>query len=151
MYACAAHMQVSLSYLEIYNEHVRDLLQPSAAMLELREETRGPHAGVTVAGLTRLAATSTEEVMSLLQVRAVRGVCRAVNCPRSTAHQRPTNVAGLVCVRFVVEPVTCSYVALPEHCPLGIVPCVLVTVPSEDAVQDALVNPPPSLAPLSVT
>jgi hypothetical protein len=52
-----------MSYLEIYNELVRDLLQPGAT-LELREETRGPHAGVVVAGLSRACTRSTHEVLS---------------------------------------------------------------------------------------
>ncbi|KAK3278667.1 hypothetical protein CYMTET_13408 [Cymbomonas tetramitiformis] len=55
--------QVMLSYLEIYNELVKDLLKPSGTTLELRED---PHTGVGVVGLTQVEATSTEEVMALL-------------------------------------------------------------------------------------
>ncbi|XP_049799926.1 kinesin-like protein KIF19 [Schistocerca nitens] len=55
---------VSLSYLEIYNENIRDLLSPGSGCLELRVDTRG---AVQVAGLTQVAAASTDEVMSLLQ------------------------------------------------------------------------------------
>lgn len=53
-------MQVSMSYLEIYNEQIRDLLNPSSGYLELREDSRGRN--IQVAGLTEISTTSTEEV-----------------------------------------------------------------------------------------
>ena len=31
---------MTLSYLEIYNENIRDLLKPSSGMLELREDAK---------------------------------------------------------------------------------------------------------------
>ncbi|XP_066836073.1 kinesin-like protein KIF19 isoform X3 [Anser cygnoides] len=55
--------EVSMSYLEIYNETLRDLLNPSLGYLELREDARGT---VQVAGLTEVSATSAEEVVRLL-------------------------------------------------------------------------------------
>ncbi|XP_054282051.1 kinesin-like protein KIF19 [Macrosteles quadrilineatus] len=60
---------VSLSYLEIYNENIRDLLNPSSGHLELREESssRNRGRGTAVAGLTEIVANSTQEVMELLQ------------------------------------------------------------------------------------
>ncbi|XP_064641275.1 kinesin-like protein KIF19 isoform X2 [Lineus longissimus] len=54
---------VSMSYLEIYNEMIRDLLNTSSGYLDLRED----HKGVQVAGLTEIQATSTGEVMKLLK------------------------------------------------------------------------------------
>ncbi len=33
--------QVTMSYLEIYNENIRDLLDPSTGYLELRDESKG--------------------------------------------------------------------------------------------------------------
>ena len=45
--------------LQIYNEMIRDLLNPSSGYLELREDSRGV---CTVAGLTEVSARSTEEV-----------------------------------------------------------------------------------------
>ena len=33
--------QVTMSYLEIYNENIRDLLEPSSGYLELRDESGG--------------------------------------------------------------------------------------------------------------
>ena len=38
-----------MSYLEVYNENIKDLLTPSSQNLELREDTER---GVTVAGIT---------------------------------------------------------------------------------------------------
>ncbi|KAL6614955.1 hypothetical protein ACP70R_037225 [Stipagrostis hirtigluma subsp. patula] len=53
---------IQLSYLEIYNETVRDLLSPGRP-LHLREDKQG----TVVAGLTHYRAYSTDEVMKLLQ------------------------------------------------------------------------------------
>lgn len=56
-----------MSYLEIYNENIRDLIIQTAENrnLELREDvTRG----ITVMGLTEVIATSVDEVMSLLRI-----------------------------------------------------------------------------------
>ncbi|CAO2165467.1 unnamed protein product [Urochloa humidicola] len=53
---------IQLSYLEIYNETVRDLLSPGRP-LHLREDKQG----IIAAGLTQYRAYSTEEVMKLLQ------------------------------------------------------------------------------------
>jgi kinesin family protein 18/19 len=55
--------QVSMSYLEIYNELIRDLLAPSASFLELREDAKGT---IQVAGLSELVAKTPEEVMDML-------------------------------------------------------------------------------------
>lgn len=56
--------QVSISYLEIYNELIRDLLNPGAGTLDLREDNRGQK--ITVAGLSEITTTSRQEVVSLL-------------------------------------------------------------------------------------
>ncbi|NXY77120.1 KIF19 protein, partial [Glareola pratincola] len=55
--------EVSMSYLEIYNEMIRDLLNPSLGCLHLREDAGGT---VQVAGITEISATSAEEVLQLL-------------------------------------------------------------------------------------
>ena len=44
---------------QIYNEMVRDLLNPSAGYLEMREDAKG---GVQVANLSEVSTSSTEEV-----------------------------------------------------------------------------------------
>ncbi|XP_042720933.1 kinesin-like protein KIF19 [Lagopus leucura] len=58
-----AEHEVSMSYLEIYNEVIRDLLSPSPHSLQLREDSHGT---VRVVGITELSASSTEEVLRLL-------------------------------------------------------------------------------------
>jgi kinesin family protein 18/19 len=40
---------VYLTYLEVYNENIRDLLNPATGYLELRED---PEKGIAVAGIT---------------------------------------------------------------------------------------------------
>lgn len=45
--------------MQIYNEMIRDLLNPSAGILDLREDAKG---GVQVAGLSEVTARSTDEV-----------------------------------------------------------------------------------------
>ncbi|CAD5123606.1 DgyrCDS11934 [Dimorphilus gyrociliatus] len=54
--------KVTMSYLEIYNEMIRDLLNPGSGFLELREDAKG----VQVAGLSEVSARSTREVMDML-------------------------------------------------------------------------------------
>ncbi|KAI5075999.1 hypothetical protein GOP47_0008064 [Adiantum capillus-veneris] len=56
-------LSVSLSYLEVYNETVRDLLSPGRALV-VREDVKQ---GVVVAGITQYKAFSEYEVMALLQ------------------------------------------------------------------------------------
>ena len=56
--------QVSMSYLEVYNELIRDLLTPSSStFLELREDAKGT---IQVAGLSEMIAKTPEEVMDML-------------------------------------------------------------------------------------
>ncbi|XP_056210959.1 kinesin-like protein KIF19 isoform X2 [Falco biarmicus] len=55
--------EVSMSYLEIYNEMIRDLMNPSLGCLQLREDAGGT---VRVAGITEVSATNADEVMQLL-------------------------------------------------------------------------------------
>lgn len=50
---------VMLSYLEIYNEQIRDLLDTSAEFLELREDSKG----VVVAGITAVKAISADDIL----------------------------------------------------------------------------------------
>ncbi|XP_023569777.1 kinesin-like protein KIF19 [Octodon degus] len=55
--------EVSMSYLEIYNEMIRDLLNPTLGYLELREDSKG---AIQVAGITEVSAINANEVMQLL-------------------------------------------------------------------------------------
>uniref|UniRef100_A0A672NN19 Kinesin-like protein n=1 Tax=Sinocyclocheilus grahami TaxID=75366 RepID=A0A672NN19_SINGR len=54
---------VSMSYLEIYNEMIRDLLNPSSGFLDLREDSKGE---IQVAGITEVSTINAREVMELL-------------------------------------------------------------------------------------
>ncbi|NXK97621.1 KIF19 protein, partial [Formicarius rufipectus] len=55
---------VSMSYLEIYNEAIRDLLNPSSGFLDLREDSRG---SIQIAGITEVSTTNAQEVTQLLE------------------------------------------------------------------------------------
>ncbi|XP_046959391.1 kinesin-like protein KIF19 [Vanessa cardui] len=55
---------VKLSYIEIYNENIRDLLNPSAGPLELRDE--GGSGPPVVAGLSEVRALDASHVAELL-------------------------------------------------------------------------------------
>lgn len=55
--------QIKVSFLEIYNETIRDLLILSNEVLDLREDEKQ---GIHVAGLTEIDVDSPEEVMDLL-------------------------------------------------------------------------------------
>ena len=50
---------VSLTYLEIYNENIRDLLSGKPEFLDLREDAQK---GVVVAGISSVSACSADEV-----------------------------------------------------------------------------------------
>nr|XP_029709616.1 kinesin-like protein KIF19 isoform X2 [Aedes albopictus] len=56
------NFKISLSYLEIYNELIRDLLNPGGP-LELREDNKGNQ---LVTGLSEISTTSRQEVIQLL-------------------------------------------------------------------------------------
>ena len=50
-----------MSYIEVYNENIRDLLVGSVEGLDLRED---PIKGPTVAGVSEVDAINTEEVIA---------------------------------------------------------------------------------------
>lgn len=54
---------MTISYLEIYNELIKDLLNPGGP-LELREDNRGSR--ITVSGLSEITTTNRQEVIQLL-------------------------------------------------------------------------------------
>ncbi|EEB13334.1 predicted protein [Pediculus humanus corporis] len=56
---------VTMSYLEIYNENIRDLLNPETGFLELREDQK--EKTVHVVKLSEVSTSSTEEMIRLLQ------------------------------------------------------------------------------------
>lgn len=64
--------KIRLSYLEIYNEEVRDLLTSSNEHLDIREDSIK---GVTVAGLSELMVTSPKEVSNHIRNGNKRRTC----------------------------------------------------------------------------
>lgn len=58
------HFEVKCSFLEVYNENVRDLLRPDADYLDIRED---PVKGMCVAGISEVGGLeSADEIMALL-------------------------------------------------------------------------------------
>lgn len=51
--------QPLVSYPQIYNEVIRDLLNPSSGFLDLREDPRG---SIQIAGITEVSTTNAQEV-----------------------------------------------------------------------------------------
>jgi kinesin family protein 18/19 len=56
--------KISISYLEIYNEKIRDLLTGTSDHLDLQED---PLRGVVVSGITYMSAPNPESILDLLQ------------------------------------------------------------------------------------
>ncbi|KAJ8536365.1 hypothetical protein K7X08_034766 [Anisodus acutangulus] len=71
---------VHLSYLEVYNETVRDLLSPGRPLV-LREDKQG----IVAAGLTQYRAYSTDEVMALLQQGNLNRTTEPTRCNETSS------------------------------------------------------------------
>ena len=54
---------IRVSFLEIYNEQIRDLIMVSTDVLDLRED---PIKGVCIAGLSEIEVDTPEEILDLL-------------------------------------------------------------------------------------
>ena len=63
--------KVTMSYLEIYNEHIRDLLNPTSGHLDLRDDSKGRN--ITVAGLSEVTTKNTEEVSIFFFEFSIKG------------------------------------------------------------------------------
>ncbi|XP_068161700.1 kinesin-like protein KIF19 [Antennarius striatus] len=55
---------ISMSYLEIYNEMILDLLNPSSGFLDLREDGKGV---IQVAGITEVSTINAQAIMELMK------------------------------------------------------------------------------------
>ena len=74
--------QVKLSYLEIYNEVIRDLLNPSKSMLDIRED---PAKGVMVANLTEIMPNTPEEVVDSIRKGNKRRTCEPTEANKTSS------------------------------------------------------------------
>ncbi|XP_076365661.1 kinesin-like protein KIF19 isoform X2 [Tachypleus tridentatus] len=59
----ATSYEVKMSYLEVYNENIRDLLNSHSGQLDLREDSQGNH---QVIGLSEVSVSNEDEVMKIL-------------------------------------------------------------------------------------
>lgn len=77
-------MQISVSYVEIYNEQIRDLLSPGSRdnFLDLRED---PLKGVSLAGAAECRVEAVEEVMGLLLQGNRRRTTEATNANQTSS------------------------------------------------------------------
>ncbi|MBW0471171.1 hypothetical protein O181_010886 [Austropuccinia psidii MF-1] len=93
--------EISISYLEIYNETIRDLLNPNSSVLNLRES----NSSVSVPGLSTLTPQSATDVINLISSgnsqRTVHGT--DANAVSSRSHavlsvniRRKPKTAGLI-------------------------------------------------------
>ena len=62
-YKIDREFNIRVSFLEIYNEQIRDLIMVSSDVLDLRED---PVKGVCVAGLSEIEVDTPEEILDLL-------------------------------------------------------------------------------------
>ena len=62
-YKIDRNYNIRVSFLEIYNEQIRDLIMVSSDVLDLRED---PMKGVQVAGLSEIEVDTPEEILDLL-------------------------------------------------------------------------------------
>ncbi|CAG9312138.1 unnamed protein product [Blepharisma stoltei] len=76
---------VRMSYLEIYNESLKDLIYPSNIVLDIRED---PIKGIIVSNLTEYMATNIQEVMECLNLGNQRRTVESneVNVVSSRSH-----------------------------------------------------------------
>ena len=76
-----------MSYVEIYNEIIRDLLLPNCkdTYLDLRDD---PERGVCIAGVTEHVVTEPQEVMNMLTIGNKRRMTEATmaNAESSRSH-----------------------------------------------------------------
>ncbi|PIO66250.1 kinesin motor domain protein [Teladorsagia circumcincta] len=74
--------QVQLSYLEIYNEVIRDLLSPSGGVLDLMEDDKG---NIKVPGLSTVRAPNLTRIMQILQEGNLRRTQEATEANKTSS------------------------------------------------------------------
>lgn len=56
--------KIKISYVEVYNENIKDLLTNSSEYCELREDNMK---GICVAGVTEIMTTNVDEIMRYIR------------------------------------------------------------------------------------
>ncbi|CAI2357175.1 unnamed protein product [Caenorhabditis sp. 36 PRJEB53466] len=84
---------VLLSYMEIYNEIIRDLLNPSGGDLELLEDERG---NIRVPGLSSVRAPNLSRIMQILQEGNLRRTQEATMANKTSSRSH-----ALLQARFI--------------------------------------------------
>ena len=86
---------VKVSYVEIYNENIRDLLaaKDNSKYLDLRDD---PLKGVTLAGATEIIVENAEQVMSLLLMGNRRRTTEATNANQTSSRSHAVFQVSLV-------------------------------------------------------
>jgi kinesin family member 18/19 len=74
--------KVRLSYLEIYNENIRDLLKPNREGLDIRED---PQRGIVVAGLSEILGSSIDIVFSNIKYGNKRRICEPTKANQTSS------------------------------------------------------------------
>ena len=62
-YTMERDYKIKISYVEVYNENIKDLLNEKSEYLELREDSVK---GVCVAGVCEIMTTNTDEIMGYI-------------------------------------------------------------------------------------
>lgn len=63
MYSAERDYKLKVSYIEVYNENIKDLLVDKSESLDLREDNIK---GVCIAGVMEIMTTNTDEIMSYI-------------------------------------------------------------------------------------
>lgn len=77
-------IEIKVSYVEIYNEVIRDLLVPNSkeTYLDLRDD---PEKGVCIAGVTEFEVLEPDQIMSLCQIGNKRRSTEATNANQTSS------------------------------------------------------------------
>ncbi|CAJ0583093.1 unnamed protein product, partial [Mesorhabditis spiculigera] len=85
--------EVLLSYLEVYNEVIRDLLNPASGILELMEDEKG---NVRVPGLATVKAPNVNRIMQILQEGNQRRTQEATDANKTSSRSHALLQVSLV-------------------------------------------------------
>ena len=96
--------KVTMQYVEIYNEQIKDLLNPSDANLDVREV---PSKGTFVAGATEKLVVSASECMQMMHEGNLYRTVEATACNEVSSRSHAVAIFS-VCPGFSSAPATGS-------------------------------------------